>query len=142
MNRESGRILKRSGERIWGVLALAERGGIRALRVASVYLRSSIIYLRDLTIYFGVSIRGRGTFAVETAPQSFGLVPSGSPLDNVGPVPDELRRDPFPGGSIPWSIQEAEKEQGRLRELMIWKVAIAVSWLVTAVAVLRSLGAV
>jgi hypothetical protein len=58
----------------------------------------------------------------------------------VGPIPDELRKDPFPGGSVPWSVQEAEKEQSRNRELMIWKVAIAVSWTVTAVAALRSIG--
>jgi len=67
-------------------------------------------------------------------------IPLGSPLDNVGPVPDELRRDPFPGGSVPWSIQEAEKEKDQARKILIWKVALAVSWVTTAVTVLRSLG--
>jgi len=67
-------------------------------------------------------------------------IPSGSPLDNVGPVPDELRKDPFPGGSVPWSIQEAEREHNQARKTMIWKIAAVVSWSVTLIAALRALG--
>ena len=67
-------------------------------------------------------------------------IPLGSPLDNVGPVPEELRRDPFPGGSVPWSIQEAEKEENQARKILVWKVALAVSWVTTAVTLLQSLG--
>jgi hypothetical protein len=64
----------------------------------------------------------------------------GSSLYDIGPVPEELRRDPFPGGSVPWCIQEAEKERDRKRQLMIWRVGVAVSWSVTAFALFRSLG--
>jgi len=68
------------------------------------------------------------------------VAPGGSPLDNVGPVPDELRKDPFPGGTVPWCIQEAEREKSLARKSTIWKIAVAVSWSVTVVASLRALG--
>ena len=64
----------------------------------------------------------------------------GSPLDHVGPVPEELRRNPFPGGSVPWSILEAEREKVRAREMLILEVAVGMSWVVTVVTVLRALG--
>ena len=71
---------------------------------------------------------------------AFKAIPGSSPLDNVGPVPDELRKDPFPGGSVPWSIQEAEREQNQARKTMMWKIVAAVSWSVTVFAALRALG--
>jgi len=83
----------------------------------------------------GKDVTERSTGASEVE-----AIPSGSPLDNVGPIPDELRKDPFPGGSIPWSIQEAEKERSLSRKILIWKVAVSVSWVITVVAVLRSFG--
>ena len=124
MIKESGKTVKRSGERIWEVLRYLGDIGILAL---SEMLRRTMV--------------GRGqSNDVEMALPGLAWIPSDSPLAHTGPIPDELRQDPFPGGSVPWSIQEAEKEQGRSRELMIWKVAIAVSWTVTAVAALRSIG--
>ena len=77
---------------------------------------------------------------IERAPFAPRDYSDSSPLDNVGPVPDELRKDPFPGGSVPWSIQEAERERDLVRKTTIWKVAVAVSWLVTVTAALRALG--
>ena len=62
------------------------------------------------------------------------------PIYKVGPVPEELRRDPFPGGSIPWCIREEELEQDRARKMMIWRTAALVSWSVTAITVLRFIG--
>ena len=123
MIKESGKIVRKGGERIWVVLELLGQMGARALVM--------VIHLR--------AIRRSWAARSEGTPQAVDLVTTGSPLDNVGPVPEELRRDPFPGGSVPWSIVEAEKEQSRNRELMIWKAAIAVSWTVSAVAVIRSL---
>jgi len=124
MIKESGKLVRRGGERLWGVLEFLGQMGTRALAMA--------IHLR--------AIRRGWAAGSEGIPPAADFVPTGTPLDNVGPVPEELRRDPFPGGSVPWSILEAEKEQSRSRELMIWKAAIAVSWIVTVVAVIRSFG--
>lgn len=117
-------MLRRSSQRIWEVLRYLGDIGVLAL---SEMLRRTVV------------VRGQPG-DVEAALPALAWIPSDSPLAHVGPIPDELRKDPFPGGSVPWSVQEAEKEQSRNRELMIWKVAIAVSWTVTAVAALRSIG--
>jgi len=124
MIRESGRIVKRSGEKIWGALEFL--GGIGVAALGAVFRR--IVVWKD------------EIYESRRAPPAVLGTSSDSPLANVGPVPDALREDPFPGDSVPWSIQEAEKERGRSREMMIWKVAITISWLVTVVAALRSLG--
>jgi hypothetical protein len=124
MIKEGGKAVKRGGERIWGVLEFLGEAGTQVLYMI---LRRTVTW-RVVT-----------TEADEALP-ILSWISSDSPLAHVGPVPEELRQDPFPGGSVPWSIEEAEKEQDRNRELMIWKVAIAVSWSVTAVALFRSLG--
>jgi len=123
MFRETGRAVKRGGEMVLGTVEIVAEAAVWALGV--------MLPPRG-------QVRQGGT--MEAAPAVVGPTPTGSPLDNVGPVPEELLRDPFTGDSVPWSIQEAEKEEGRARELMIWKVAIAVSWAVTAVALLKSFG--
>jgi hypothetical protein len=125
MIKEGGKMMKRSGERIRGVLEVLGETGAWGL---------------DKMIHPGAT-GGKGEISADEVTMSGLSVTSDiSPFANAGPIPDELRKDPFPGGSVPWSIQEAEKEQGRARQTMIWKVAIAVSWSVTAVAVLRSVG--
>ena len=123
MIKESGRMVKKSGERILGVFeSLGDVGSY----APGVLLRDTV---------------GRtNTTEVGAAIPALAWAPNDSPLAHVGPIPEELRKDPFPGGSVPWCIQEAEKERNRKRELMIWKVAITVSWMVAAVAALRSVG--
>jgi hypothetical protein len=125
MIKESGRMVKKGSERMVGSLESVARSMIGGLGTA-------------LTPRGEVgSGEGRQSAAIGEA-RSTSL--TGSPLDNVGPIPEELRRDPFPGGSVPWSIQEAEKVENRAREMMIWKVAMLISWSITAVALLRTVG--
>ena len=125
MIKEGGRMMKRGGERVFDALKLVGDGAIWALDV--------MFLPRSQT---GAEKTGEGVLSLT----HFSIVTGGSPLDNVGPVPEELRRDPFPGGSVPWSIQEAEKEKNQARKTMIWKIAVAVSWSVTVIAALRALG--
>ena len=61
------------------------------------------------------------------------------PLDYTGPVPPELMTDPFAYDPVPWSIRQAELESHK-RMNLIWVASLAVSWAITAVAVLRVLG--
>lgn len=70
------------------------------------------------------------------------LPPTGSALDATGPVPAELLAAPAPEDSVPWSIRLAETERDWTRKINIWRVAAVVSWAVTAVAVLKGLGAI
>jgi len=58
----------------------------------------------------------------------------------TGLIPAELRADPFPGDTVPWSIQEAQKEKDRVRKMRICMAIAVVSWSVTAVSILRSMG--
>ena len=125
MIKEGGRIMKRSGEKILGTLRLVGEGAIWALDMMFLPRTGA-----------GAEEAGEG---VRSLPH-FKAVLGDSPLDNVGPVPEELRRDPFPGGSVPWSIQEAEKEKNQARKTMIWEIAVVVSWSVTVIAALRALG--
>ena len=60
-----------------------------------------------------------------------------SPLDNPGPIPAELRENPFPGESIPWGFQIAEIDRDRIRERLVWASAVVVSWLVAGALILR-----
>jgi len=103
------------------------------------FIRESAIWAIDVVLPWA-RIREEQSYDAEVVPSAPTTVSSTSTLSKVGPVPEELRRDPFPGGSVPWCIQEAEKEQIRARKILIWKIAAAVSWLVTTFAVLRSLG--
>ena len=66
----------------------------------------------------------------------------GSPLDNAGPIPVELRGNPFPGESIPWGMQMAEIERDRTRERLVWVTAVLVSWLVAGAMILRALSVI
>ena len=125
MIKESGKIVRRSGERIWWILELLGKTGTLA---SSTMNQPRVVTSKDLA---GSSPQ---------VPLASDVVSDASLLANAGPIPDELRRDPFPGDSVPWCIQEAEKEQGRARALLIWKVALVVSWSVTSVAVLRAFG--
>ena len=118
-------MVRRSGERILSRLEHLGRGTLRIL---------GMMFLPPSPVGQDVTGKSEGT------PHAPEALPSGSPLDNVGPIPEELRKDPFPGGSVPWSIQEAEKEEKLARKILIWKVAISVSWVTTVVAVLRSVG--
>jgi hypothetical protein len=68
--------------------------------------------------------------------------PGSSPLDNTGPIPAELLNDPYAVEIVPLTtpttvipIEQAILTQERL----IWISAIVVSWVVTAVAVLRAM---
>jgi len=125
MTEESWRIAERSGQRTLSRLEYVGEGP------AGVF---DTMFLPTVPVREDVTGRNEGARLAPAA------IPIGSPLDNVGPIPEELRKDPFPGGSVPWSIQEAEKEENVARKIMIWKVALAVSWVTTAVAVLRSFG--
>lgn len=124
MIKESSKAMKRGGELIRGAFEFLGEAGTQVLYMM---LRRTVTWKIATT-------------EVEEARPVLSWISTDSPLAHVGPIPEELRQDPFPGGSIPWSIEEAEKEQDRSRELMIWKVAIVVSWSVTAVALFRSLG--
>jgi hypothetical protein len=126
MIREGGRLLKRTGERVLNTVKILAEATLWALSV---------------TLPSRPRVRQGGNDLAESTPAVPDAIPSGSPLDIVGPVPEELRRDPFAGGSVPWCIEEAEKEENRAREMMIWKVTMAVSWSVTVVALLKSFGA-
>jgi len=125
MIKETGRTAKRSGKKI--LIRLEYLGGGTLRLLGKMFLPPSPVGKDAMEKSEGAS----------WAP---GAVPSGSPLDNAGPIPEELRRDPFPGGSIPWSIQEAEKEESLARRILMWKIAISVSWVTTAFALLRSFG--
>jgi len=118
-------MVRKGGERMVSTLQFVGEAAIRFLD--TVLLRQSRAGQEE----------SGGREWVPSAPDGF---QGSSPLDNVGPVPDELRKDPFPGGSVPWSIQEAEKERDLVRKTTIWKVAVAVSWSVTVIAALRALG--
>jgi hypothetical protein len=125
MIKESEKIVKKGSERMLGSIESVARSVIWGLGTALVP-RGEV-----------GSGEGRQSAVIsEGRSASF----TGSPLDNVGLIPEELRRDPFPGGSVPWSIQEAEEVENRAREMMIWKVALLISWSITAVALLRSIG--
>jgi len=124
MIKEGGRMVKRGGKRVFDALKLVGDGAIWALDM--------MFLTRSQT---GPNETSEGALLLS----HYKTIPS-SPLDNVGPVPEELRRDPFPGGSVPWSIQEAEKEHDQARKTMIWKIAVVVSWSVTVIAALRTLG--
>lgn len=124
MLREGARVVRKGGERMLGVLG---------------FLRESVIWALD-TVLPWARIREDVIYEVEVLPPAPRTVSGASPLDNIGPVPEELRRDPFPGGSVPWCIQEAEKEHNRARKILMWKIAVAISWSVTTIAVLRSIG--
>jgi len=65
--------------------------------------------------------------------------PTGSPLDNAGPIPVELQRNPFPGDSTPWGLQMAVIDRDRTKERLVWASAVLVSWLVTGFILLRAL---
>ena len=68
--------------------------------------------------------------------------PGSSPLDNTGPIPAEFLNDPYPVEIVPLTTPTTiiPVEQGFLnQERLIWISAIAVSWVVTSVAVLRAL---
>jgi len=125
MIKEGRKIMKRGGKTILDILQVL---GGRAIWVLDMLFLPRPQGGRD-----GVN----ESIQLLSAPKA---APSGSPLDNVGPVPDELRKDPFPGGTVPWCIQEAERERGLARKSTIWKFAVAVSWSVTVVAALRALG--
>jgi hypothetical protein len=125
MIREGGKIVKRGGEWMLGILQLLGESAIWALDVLFLPRPGAGAETMGESVQF--SPAGRAT-------RSF------SPLDDIGPVPDELRKDPFPGGTVPWCIQEAEREQDRARKVTIWKIAVIVSWSVTLVAALRALG--
>jgi hypothetical protein len=66
----------------------------------------------------------------------------GSPLDNTGPIPAELLKDPSAVDVVPWGFRAAEIERNRTRERFVWMTALVVSWLVTAVTILRLLNVV
>jgi len=63
-------------------------------------------------------------------------------LDNAGPMPAELLRDPFAVEIVPLTQPPPlppEKKKLLTQERLLWITAVAVSWGVTAVAVLRAL---
>ena len=114
---------------------MVKRGGERVLSGLE-FLVTNSVRLKDMIFPLRGGVGGRETHDNEAA----SAVSIGSMVIHVGPVPDELRKDPFPGGSVPWSIIEGEKERSRIREMAILKVAIGVSWVIAAVAALRALG--
>ena len=63
-----------------------------------------------------------------------------SPLDHTGPMPTEYQKDPFEMEALPL-MPEARDSRPKLsiQERTIWLAAAAVSWSVTAIAVLRAL---
>jgi hypothetical protein len=125
MIKESGRVVKVYGERILGK---AEFLGEVALRIIVAMLLPPAPVRED--------VADKSVGACLPAK----VISIGPPLGNVGPVPEELRKDPFGGVSVPWCIQEAERERNMARRILRWKVILAASWLVTAVVVLRSIG--
>jgi len=125
MIKESGKAVKRGSERVLGRLE---------------FLGGSAVRLLDLMLIPRGGARAPVPLDSVVLPPVPESVSIGSMVINVGPVPDELRKDPFPGGSVPWSIIEAEKEHVWVRKMAIWKVAVGVSWVVTTVAALRALG--
>jgi len=125
MIKDGGRAVKKGGEKILGTLG---------------FLLESAAWALNTVLPSWARVRPIKRNAIEPAGRATGRIPTGSPLDHVGPVPKELRMDPFARDSVPWSIQEAEKERGRARVTMILGVSVAICWLITAVAVLRSLG--
>jgi hypothetical protein len=71
----------------------------------------------------------------ETKTQWFGGG-EGSPLSNTGPIPAELLNSFDYVDSVPWSIRRADKR----RERLVWTTVLIVSWVVSAVTLLRLLG--
>jgi hypothetical protein len=125
MIKEGGKMVKKGGERMMGTFRFLGVGAILAL---------------DKIVHPSRPAGADGTHESTKMLPAPNVVRTNSPLDNVGPIPAELRMDPFPGGSVPWSILEAEKEQNQARKVLVWKIAITVSWSVTFVAVLRAIG--
>ena len=60
-------------------------------------------------------------------------------MDHTGPIPAELLRDPSVVYAAPWGFQAGETKRVQIRERLVWITAVAVSWGVTAIAVLRIL---
>jgi len=133
---------------------MMNKGGERVIRRSQELIRRSQELIRNSLSTLGAKVVEGSSFVLlhlgivqDIGHYEAGLVnqtpvagQGGSPLDNVGPVPEELRVDPFPGGSIPWSIQEAELQRIRKQELMILKCATIVSWAVTIISIFRALG--
>jgi len=66
--------------------------------------------------------------------------PQPSPLDNAGPMPAELLRDPFAVEVVPITRPSPPPEtKSFTQERLVWITAVAVSWSVTVVAILRAL---
>jgi hypothetical protein len=67
-----------------------------------------------------------------------------SPLKNAGPIPAELLKDPYAVEIVPLVAEPApvvvQPAKFLTQERLIWISAVAVSWAVTAFAVLRALG--
>ena len=139
-DRFQGLMMIKGGERVI-------RRSQELIRRSQGLMRNSLGTLGDELARVSSSVLFRLRIVQEIGHYETGLVnqapvagQGGSPLDNVGPVPEELRVDPFPGGSIPWSIQEAELQRIRKQELMILKCATIVSWAVTIISIFRALG--
>ena len=125
MLKESEKLMKRGGEKVFGGLAFLAGNAIRLLDLMFIPLVRGGVH------------ETRNSEATPPVPEAVSI---GSMVIQVGPVPDELRRDPSPEGSVPWSILEAQKEQIWVQQMAVWKVATGVSWLITTVAALRALG--
>ena len=80
---------------------------------------------------------------VEPKPQEVQTEES-SPLKNAGPIPAELLKDPYPVEIVPLVSEPVpapvvQPTKFLTQERLIWISAVAVSWAVTAFAVLRAL---
>jgi len=123
--REGERVIRRTEE--WAVGTL----GVFGARLVEVFERVPFHRMFPWS--------GSPAVAEVIAPASEASVVLPS-MYKTGLIPAELRADPFPGDTVPWSIQEAQKEKDRVRKMRICMAVAAVSWSVTVVSILRSMG--
>ena len=119
--------------------------GERAIRRTEEWIRGTfgsfgkrLVETINLLMPRWLTSRGTQTLATST-PLLTESKPGRALGYKIGPVPHELRQDPFLSGSIPWSIREDEKRADRVREKMILGAVVVVSYSVAIVALLRTL---
>ena len=118
----------------------AEARGSRIMRRGEERVRNTLQLLSFHLVHVEDYLPHRSNLSAGGAiTQTQTAGPTGSPLDNAGPIPVELQRNPFPGDSTPWGLQMAVIDRDRTRERLVWASAALVSWLVTGVLLLRAL---
>jgi len=133
------RTLRRSGIPFWSEQYL--RRGEQRIRNTLVFATERLFRLLDFEPLRQDSTNGTENDREDPSGPAEGKS-IGSPLDRTGPIPAELLKDPSTVDVLPWGFQEIELRRDLRRERLIWTSALAVSWAVTVVTILRLMNVV